>query len=58
MTGKLKPATVVDENGVEVYADSDMTPSTPRPKQQPRGVWEPDPGYWVVRRDESGGRDA
>ena len=54
-----KPPTVIDENGVEVYAEtSDMTPSTPRPKQRARGVWEPDPGYRVRRRDESGGHDA
>ena len=50
MSKPPKPATVVDENNVEVYADSDMTPSTPRPKQRARGVWRPDPGYWVVRK--------
>ena len=44
------PPTLIDENGVEVYADSDMTPSTPRPKQKPRGAWTPDPGYRVVRK--------
>lgn len=45
-----KPATVVDENGVEVYADSDLTPSTPIRKQRARGVWAPNAGYRVVRK--------
>ena len=52
MTPTPKPATVVDENGIEVtIAGSDLTPTTPRPKQKPRGAWTPDPGYRVVRKD-------